>query len=200
MQRPRSKIQHFIMLAIVPIACSVLLGYIFFQEKVFDRHYGVFQFVSSGTIASVFYYLLQYVRLRDAIVGGVVLFFLTLLATESSTVPYILRDFIYVGGTALSVFVYARYFQGFQNSNPLYASFLLGGIYGIVYIAASEFHFVLIRSIGSGNAGSDTITIAENTAFFGILIGFAVGTGITLNARWIAPLISANAGARDEHS
>ncbi len=183
MTRSVSKVQQFILQAIVPILCSIAIGFVFNQGNVFDRHYGAFQFVWSGVVASVFYYLLVFVRLRDAVLGFMVLFLLTFLTTESTRLAFILRDIFYVGGIGLSIFIFFRYFRQSLAHNFAYAPFMLAGIYAVMYMVTSEIHWGILRTFVMEDTGGSAVGLASTATFFGVLIGFAVGCGIALNEK-----------------
>jgi hypothetical protein len=105
---------------------------------------------------------------------------LTFLTTESTRPAFILRDIFYIGAVGASVFIYFNYFKQGAQSNYAYSAVTLGGIYGVVYIIASEIHLGIIRGLGMENTGGDFVGLAATGAFFGVLIGFAVGAGITI--------------------
>jgi hypothetical protein len=177
------KVQQFFQCSVVPILCSIIVGLVFYQENVFNRHYGAFQFVWSGIVASVFYYLLVFVRSRDAFLGLIILLFLTFLTTESTRIAFILRDIFYVVGIGSSIFIYFKYFRQGSSLNYAHSAFLLAGIYGILDIITSEIHLGILRSFAMEDAGGTVVSLASTTAFFGVLIGFAVGFGIALSER-----------------
>jgi hypothetical protein len=159
----------------------MLLGFLFNQEHIFDRHYSAFQFVWTAVVASVFYHLLVYTRARDAYLGLIILFGLTLLTTGSTRPAFILRDIFYIGGIGLSVFVYFNYFREQHPHTYGYPAFMLGGIYGCVFVATSELHLGIIRLFAMEDTGGTVASIASVCAYVGLLIGFAVGAGIALN-------------------
>ena len=184
MAQSRSNVQQFILWSIVPILCSIAVGFAIYQESVFNRHYGAFQFVWSGVVASVFYYLLIVLRPRDAGLGFIILLFLTFLTTGSTRPAFILRDILYVGGIGASILVYFKYFRQDSPLNYARSAFLLAGIYGIVYIIVSEIHLGIIRGFAMEDTGGNIVSLASTTAYFGVLIGFAIGSGIALNERF----------------
>ena len=185
---PGSKVQQLTLQTTVPIVCSIALGLIFFQGEIVQRHYPAFQFVWSGVVISVFYYLLLYVRPRDAVLGLLLLFFLTLLTTGSTQVAFIVRDIFYVGGMGATVFVYSRYFQQGSHLSYAYPGFTLAGIYGIISIASSQIDIWIMRYFAIEHMGGNTaLAVARTNGFFGVLIGFAVGCGIALNERLFNP-------------
>jgi len=185
MSSPTSRFQLFFLQSIVPIACSIILGYAWYQGHVLDRHYGAFQFVWTAVVASTFFYLLSGTRLRDAMAGLVGLFILTFFTTQSTHIAFILRDIFYFTAIAGSVYIYFRYFRRHHSSNILYTPFLFAGIYASLYIVSAEVHLAIVRAFNIETTGGDVQSIAQVTAFFGVLIGFAVGAGIEINERWL---------------
>jgi hypothetical protein len=179
----KPRFQQFILHALIPIACSIGVGFVFYGEGVFNRYHGSFQFVWSAVVASVSYYLLLFLRSRDAYLGFVILFMLTFVTTGSTRPAFILRDIWYTIAIGVSVVAYFRYFRQSAKLNIAYSSVTLGGIYGVMYIVASEIHLALLRGLGLEDTGGTFVSIASTTAFFGLVIGFAVGAGITIADR-----------------
>jgi hypothetical protein len=183
-----SKVQQFILHALIPIGCSIVVGYIFYQDAIFSRYHSVFQFVWSAVVASLFYYLLVYVRLRDALLGLLVLFLLTIVTTGSTSVAYILRDIIYVAAIGASVFVYFRFFKKGADTNYAYSALTFAGIYGIIYSLAAIVLMALDNTLEiEGVSGARIANAIQATAGVGLWIGFAVGAGITLADKLLSP-------------
>lgn len=180
MAHPESKVVQFILHSLVPILCSIAVGFIFYQDGVFDRTQGAFQFLWSAVVASVFYYLLLFLRSRDAYLGLLLLLMLTFLTTHSTSPVFILRDILYIGAIGASILIYVRYFKQSEMLNYAYAAVSLAGIYGMMYIITAEIHLAIIRGFGVEYTGGNFGQLAATGAFFGTLIGFAVGAGITI--------------------
>jgi hypothetical protein len=185
MSRVTSSIQQFLLRCVAPVVCSIAIGYLLFEESVFDRHYGAFQFLWTAVVAASFYYLLLLARPRDAALGAVVLLFLTFLTTGSTHAAYILRDIFYWGGIIATVWLYVHYFRG--DGSPAFdrPGFLLGGLYAITMIIASEIHLAVLRALSMETTGGTVVSLANTCAFFGVLIGFAVGSGFAINERFL---------------
>jgi len=179
----RSKVQKFILQSIVPILSSIVVGYIFHQDRVFDHHYAAFQFVWSAVLASLFYYFLVHLRLRDALLGFILLFLLTFITTESTRPAFILRDIFYAGGIGVTIYLYFTYFHRSSTGNDAYAPLMLAGMYAVVSIIASALHAGILRTFAMEETGGTIVSLASTSAYFGVLIGFAVGSGIRLNER-----------------
>ncbi len=177
-----SKVQQFLLNASIPVACSVVTGYLFYQEGIFTPAHSAFQFVWSAVVASAFYNLLVSVRRRDAFIGLFVLFCLTLLTTRSTHIVYIIRDIFYVGAIGASMLLYVDYFKRSAEIHPLYPAVTISGIYALLYILVFEIHLAIVQGLGvQERAGA--VSVASSSAMYGVLIGFAVGAGITIAER-----------------
>jgi hypothetical protein len=174
------KVQQFILQAAIPIACSILVGYLFFQDGVFSRHHNAFQFLWNGIVASLFYYLLVSVRTRDALGGFLVLFLLTFAITRSSSAVLILRDILYTAAIGGSIYLYFRYFHKAAGQNIAYPAVTLGGIYGILYVIAGQLQLAIVRNLRMEGTPWHAVGAASTSAFFGLLIGASVGAGIAI--------------------
>lgn len=179
-----SKMQRFILRSVVPIICTITIGFLFSQEYAFNRQSGAFQFVWSGIVASLFYYLLMYVKPRDALLGLILLLFLTFVTTQSTRAAFVLRDIFYVAGIGTSIYIYFMYFKRHAADNYAYPPFVLAGIYAVCYIVISEIHLLIVRNFFEDNIYASFVGLASSSAYFGTLIGFGVGTGITLNEKF----------------
>jgi hypothetical protein len=192
METPASRVQAIIINSILPVLCSIIIGFVIYQFRVFDRQFGAFQFVWTSIVGSVFYYLLVNLRSRDAFAGFLLLLMLTFLTTSSTRLAYILRDIFYVAAIGASIFVYFKYFSQIPIGNYAYPPFMLAGIYAVFYMIASEIHFGILSAFGMEGTGGTVIGLASTTSYFGVLIGFAIGTGIALNPK-LAEHMHANA-------
>lgn len=176
-----SKVQQFLLHALIPALCSIVVGYLFYQDTIFNRLSGYFQFFWSAVVASIFYYLLVYLRLRDALLGLLVLFLFTLVTTGSTRPVFILRDIFYVGAIGASIYIYFRYFRQEAAVHYSLSAFILAGIYGIVYSVAAMVLAAIDKAFALEDMGGKMLmTAINNTGGFGLWIGFAVGAGIML--------------------
>jgi hypothetical protein len=183
-----SSVQRFLLQCVAPIACSIVIGYIFFQSDVFNRYSSAFQFLWSGVVATVFYYLLLFLRPRDAYVGLLVLFFLTLLTTGSTRAAYILRDIFYVAAIGTSILLYVRFFREGEHLTIAHPAIILAGLFALTNLVLFELHRGILYSSGLESTGGTFYSVASVSLFFGCLIGFGVGLGITLSEKMFGPL------------
>ena len=178
---PRSKVQKFILHCLGPTLSSIIAGFIFYQDIVFKGSDISFKFIWLTLVASVFYNLLISVRSRDAYLGLVILLFFTFVLTQSTRPAWILGDILDISSIGTAIVLYVRYFKQNARTNDFYTAVTLAGIYGVLYMVATEVHFVIIRSfISFENTDITCLSVAISNTFFGVVIGFALGGGITL--------------------
>lgn len=175
-----SKVQQFLLHAALPILCSVLIGFAFFHGEVFDRYRPTFQFVWSAVVASLFYNLLISVRSRDAWLGLVMLLFFTFVTTHSTRPTYLMRDVWYVAGIAAAILVYTGYFKQGGSLTPVVGPLVLAGLFAFCNMISSLAHFLIVSAFSDKFASYSILPLARNTAYYGAMIGFGVGVGITL--------------------
>jgi hypothetical protein len=174
-----SKTSQFLSHAIVPILFSIIVGFIFYGSDVFNPFHGMSQFVHTPIIASVFYFLLVLGNSRNSYAGLFVLLVLTVLSTHSTSTIFIVRDILYFAAIAIAVLVYFKYFKQSAQINHFYTAITMAGLYAVTYVVTSEIHLAIVRSFGF-DATQTVASMATFSAFYGVVIGFAVGAGITL--------------------
>ncbi len=179
MTSPSSKTSRFLSHALVPVLCSIALGYIFCGTDVFNPFHGTSQFAHTPIIASVFYFLLVLGNSRNAYAGLFALLVLTVLSTHSTTAIFIARDILYFAVIVIAVLVYFKYFKQAARTNQFYTAITMAGLYAVAYVITSEIHLAILRDSGS-DAPQTVAGMATFSAFYGVVIGFAVGGGITL--------------------
>ena len=180
MNLPRSKVQQFLLLAFIPVLFAVILGMIFFGDHIFYTQYPAFQFLWSAVIASLFYHLLVFTRPRDAYLGLIILFILTLVTTQSTRPAYIIRDILYVAAIAAAVLFYKKYVQKPGQAHDFISALTFAGVYAVAAIIGGELNLIVVRAFGFEMFNEGVAYAASTGAFYGTTIGFAVGAGIVV--------------------
>lgn len=191
MPTPSSKTVQFILHAIIPVVCSIIVGFILCGMDIFNPNYHTSQFIHTPIIASVFHFLLVLGKPKYAWAGLFVLLVLTIFMVHSTTAILISRDLFYIAAITIAVLLYFKYFKQSAHINFFYTAVTLAGLYSAAYIITSEIHFVILRSTGCITGNEATMGIATLPAFYGVAIGFAVGFGITIADKFLGTL---NAG------
>ena len=182
MKLPRSKVQQFLLLAFLPVLCSAIIGFLFYGNHIFYTEYPAFQFLWSAIVASVFYYLLVYLRPRDAYLGLIILLMLTFVTTQSTRAVYVLRDIFYVAAIGAAVlFFFHNITKRGQQFNCLNA-LTFSGTYAVATIIGGSLDLLIIRTMGLESFNESIATAASTSGFYGVTIGLAVGAGIAIGA------------------
>ena len=176
-------IQQILFHSVIPIACSTAIGFLFYRWNVFNPHYPTFQFVESAALASIFYYSLTYLRLRNAFAALLVLFLLELLVTRSTRPMYVLRDLLHTGGIATAVILYYRQLRSNSGLKGQYFGLVLSGILGVCTIVAWSIQLFLVEFVFIKHQSIDLTRFISLAAFYGFLVGLGVGVGIVINRR-----------------
>lgn len=180
MNMPSSKPVQFILHAIMPVVCSIIVGFILCGTDVFNPNYHTSQFIHTPIIASVFYFLLVLGKPKYAWVGLFILLVLTILMVHSTTAILIARDLFYVAAIGAAVLLYFKYFKQGAHFNYFYPAVTMAGLYSTAYITTRVIHFVILRSLGFSTVHETVLSVASTPAFYGATIGFAVGGGIAI--------------------
>lgn len=180
MPTPSSKPLQFILHAIIPVVCSIILGFILCGTDIFNQNYHTSQFIYTPIIASIFYFLLVLGKPKHAYVALFVMLVITAISSHSTIAPLILRDLLYVAAIGAAVLLYFKYFKQGPQSNYFYPAVTLAGLYSVIYVTTSEIHFVTLWSLGYTPGYKTAMSMATIPAFYGVTIGFAVGGGITI--------------------
>lgn len=188
MNSKTSKTAQFMSHTIMPVICSVILGWIFCGAEVFNRSSTASQFIQTPVIASVFYSLLALGKPRDAYAGLFVLLVLMFVSTRSTTAIFILRDLLYFAATAGAVFIYFKYFKQSAHISLFYPAIALAGLYASTYVITSEIQLAIVRAAVPHSTPETVYSIAAITSFYGSAIGFAVGGGITIADRLLGEI------------
>jgi hypothetical protein len=181
--RPVRVIQQILLHSLIPIACSALIGFVFYRWKVFNPHYPAFQFVESAALASAFFYALAYTRKRNAFAALLILFLLVLLDSRSTRMMYVLRDFFYTAGIAGAVLLYIRQLRTNPSLRGQYFGLVFSGILGVCTIVAWSAQLFLVEFAFVRHQSIDILTFISMAAFYGFLVGLGVGLGVVINRK-----------------
>ena len=176
-------VQQILLHSVIPIACSAVIGFIFYRWNVFNPHYPAFQFVESAALASIFFYSLTYARQRNAFAVLLILFLLVLLVPRSTRLMYMLRDFFYTAGIAAAVLLYVRQLRSNPSLRGQYFGLVFSGILGICTIIAWSIQLFFVEFVFSKHQPVNLLSFISMAAFFGFMIGLGVGVGIVINRR-----------------
>jgi uncharacterized membrane-anchored protein YitT (DUF2179 family) len=176
-------IGQILLSSILPIVCSATIGFLFFRWSVLNIHYAAFEFVYVALVASVFFYSIVYVRLRNAYAVLLLLFLLTLLLTRSTRPMWVLRDFVDTCGIAGAVLLYERLHRKTSGLQHEYFGLVFSGILGVCSILAWSLQFFFVHYLFRAHQPINYWSLVTMAGFRGFFVGFGVGVGIVLNRR-----------------
>lgn len=184
------KIRRFILSSVIPIACCIAVGLLFFRTRIFVRYVITFQFVVTGIAASVFYALMCYFESKWTYAGLLLLFGAQVLMDHTLSSVIILRDALYIGGIGLTVALYLSYFGKKSRGGFIFPIVTLAGLYPLIVIITTEIDAILLKTFWP----DPRILMETKSPFFvapsallAVLIGFALGVGITIVERFVVP-------------
>ncbi|MCL5267155.1 MAG: hypothetical protein M1469_03510 [Bacteroidetes bacterium] len=186
------KIQQFLLRSLIPFACCIVVGLIFFPKDIFRPHMAAFQFVDSGIVASLFYNMMVFLKPRRAYVGLLFLYVMQLVLDGPLNPIAVLRDVCYIGGIGVAIVLFIRYFKPNLYTGYLYSAVTLAGLYPLVFIVATEINLVVLKTFGVPLIPYVAVMVQTSYMFapgvlLALLVGFAAGVGIELSERLVAP-------------
>jgi hypothetical protein len=161
--------------SIVSLICCLVIGYIFYQSQIFNRHASAFSFPVCGVVGSIFFYTLR-INIRNAFAVFLVLFIATsALVTHSTRLIFLLRDILYYGAFASAIFIFFQYFYGKSIKDRWMEPLILSVLVAVIIL----FAFFLTMSINKA-FGALTLSFVFFVAKLYFLIGLGMGVGIVI--------------------
>jgi hypothetical protein len=163
------------------IGC-LIIGYIFFQSQIFILNLVTFQFVTGGAMAVVFFNLLRFSSVRNALAGYfVICIFVKGFVVTSFAPDYLLRDVLYFAVIGFAVYLYWRYSykEKINWNNP----FQLAGLFSVLNIIMTIILIIYGNASYKEFAGALTMNLS-----IGFLIGLGMGIGIEAGNYFIEKL------------
>ena len=185
-----SKTVQFVLHVIIPVICSIIIGFMLCGVEIFDQHSITSVFIQTPIIASVFYFLLTLGKPKGTYVGLFVLLVLTFIVDHPTTSVFIFRQLIYFIEIVIAVFLYFKYFRQRANTNYFYTAVTLSGLYATICLTISQVHVSAFKLLGLDDGRITAWTLATHSAFFGAAIGFAVGGGFTIADKLLGDMSS----------
>lgn len=174
-------IQKIALRSIIPIICSIVIGFLFYRWNVFDPGGPTFQFVQSAALASVFYYSRIYAGKRNAYAVLLMLFLGVLLESHSTRLMYVLRDFFSTGALAAAVLLYVRQLRSNPGLKGQYGGLVFSGILGVCTMVAWSLQYAFVQFVFRDHPPIPFMYFIRIAASYGFPIGLGVGAGIAIN-------------------
>ncbi len=154
---------------------SILLGFIFYRESIFEFSKTNFQFISIGFIGAFLFSILEYRSLRDEIYVSIIILILSLAISFEKTpfIAYVIRNILYLGSLVLSINLYHQFI--IRNSKIKYylRSFIFVSIYTVLYVSSG-----IIIYLFNAKDGFPSQDFLYSLVVSAVLIGLGIGLGI----------------------
>ncbi len=182
MEPLQQRLRLILQWSIVTVACSILIGLIFYQGAVFNIHSHTFVFVADAALGALFFFTLRFAGWRDALVALAVLYLLYLgPLTHAFQYGYTLTYSIFFATTPLAVLVYFISFYEPRRVAVLWHPLLVGGLCAGTMILAR----ILIVAIGKEPWYGSWLEFPRavfSEDWMALLQGVGMGTGFALSA------------------
>lgn len=181
MDEPTESLGKKVISYLLPAACGMIMGFIFFRGKIFQPNLTLFQFVIISVEASILFNILKDTNLRNSIAAAFVIFLVNSFFTYSFyNVSYLFRDLLYILAVFLSVYFFFRFF--YLKSKTYFYPLAFG-------ILLLFLHFIVDLTLMIAYAVPEFWRRLNNQVTIAALIGVGLGLGIFINDT-IVPLLT----------
>jgi hypothetical protein len=153
--------------------CSILIGIGFFGLQIFNIQHPGFQFVSFAAICSLFYSMLKYFQIRNAIYVYILIAFLYDILLNFSKIDFAIRDAFFLLCSGLAICLFFQFFEP-KLAKLKFDKFLtFSSLFVLAYITATLILALIF---------SDTHFMQQlfTNISLGLLIGMGLGIGFEL--------------------
>ena len=159
---------------------SVIIGYIFFQEKIFSPYRWTFQFVLNGMIGAIFLVYLKK-QLSKQLLFFLIIVFLYIITFEAKhfLLWFITRDVLAFLSLFLSVKLYLIFIEKYKSLVLFLRVFGFSFIYAIINLLVGTLLMILHNTF-SGFIYENTWIVIFSYAQIGALMGLGLGLGFDL--------------------
>ena len=171
-----SDIKNFLVLAIFGLLGSLMMGFIFFRQNIFDPYSAAFQFVVYGFAGSIIFTALKLRSIRDSILFTAGLFLLNLVIFKTTSYYFILRDICFFSSLWLGIYIYVFRFKPRAKLIRKFRAFGLGVILALT-MAFAGIILLLINMLIQHRSFSHFFSFILLFLKYGMLIGLGLGIG-----------------------
>jgi hypothetical protein len=152
-----------------------VIGYIFYQSRIFNHRASVFSIPVYGLIGSIFFYSLR-VNVKNALATLLVLFVMnSALITHATRLTYLLRDLFIIGTLSAAIYFFYQYFYNKNPKERWLEPLILSALVATFALVATSILVIINKAI-------NTVTFQwiYYIAKLYFLIGLGIGIGIIL--------------------
>lgn len=147
--------------------CTIILGFIFFQFRIFNVHHPLFQFVAYGIVGSVAFALFLQRSYRDAVFALILLFVLIVIVAGIYRFTLLVTHSFFFLAMVFSILFFERHFYGKMVNIKIARPIVLAGIVAVTFVLAST----ILRLLFYPSEG-------QFHFFSNMPIGFLIGLGL----------------------
>jgi len=166
---------EIIIRSFISLVCCIVIGYIFYQSRIFNRHAGTFSVPVYGVIGSIFFYSMR-VNIKNAFAALLVLIVMdSAFITHATRFTYLLRDLIILCALSAAIYFFHQYFYNKSQKGRWLEPLILSALVATFSLVAT-FILVLINN----TLNIVTFQWIYYIAKLYFLIGLGIGIGILL--------------------
>jgi len=147
--------------------CTIILGFIFFQFRIFNIHDPLFQFLAYGIVGSVAFALFLQRRYRDAVFALILLFVLNVIVAGIYRFTLLVTHSFFFLAMVFSILFFERHFYGKMANIEIARPIVLAGIITIAFLLVSP----ILRLLFYSSEG-------QFHFFSNMPVGFLIGLGL----------------------
>jgi hypothetical protein len=161
---------------LVSFICCLLIGYIFYQSRIFNRFANASSIPVFGFIGSIFFYSMR-VNIKNAFAVLLVLFVMnSAFITHATRLPYLLRDLFNIGALSAAIYIFHQYFYNKSQKERWLEPLILSALVATFTLAVT-FILVIMNKV----VNVVTFYWIYSIAKLYFLIGLGIGIGIMLS-------------------
>jgi hypothetical protein len=168
-------ITEVVVRSFISLICCMVIGYIFYESRIFNRHASTFSILVYGLIGSIFFYTMR-IDIKNAFAALLVLFVIdSAFITHATRLSYLLRDIFCIGALSTAIYTFYQYFYNKSKNERWLEPLILSALVAVFALVATLILVII-------NRGLNVVTfqwIYYITKLY-FLIGLGIGIGIIL--------------------
>jgi len=153
----------------------MVIGYIFYQSRIFNHHANTFSIPVEGLVGSIFFYSLR-INIKNAFAALLVLFVIdSAFISHTTRLTYLLWDLFYIGALIVAIYTFYQFFYNKSQNERWLEPLILSALVATFTLVAA-----LILVIINNSLNVVTLQWIYYIAKIYFLIGLGIGIGIIL--------------------
>jgi len=161
--------------SLISLVCCIVIVYIFYQSRIFNRHASTFSIPVEGLVGSIFFYSLR-INIKNAFAALLVLFVIdSAFISHTTRLTYLLWDLFYIGALIVAIYTFYQFFYNKSQNERWLEPLILSALVATFTLVAA-----LILVIINNSLNVVTLQWIYYIAKIYFLIGLGIGIGIIL--------------------